>query len=172
MQCELCGTIIKGAPKRVRIEGAVLQVCPKCATLGVEVAQPRPAEPKRKAAAATPAAPQRRGRDIFDMMVGEVVEDFGERIKSARLAKNWTQKDLANEIKEREILIRKIEKAVGVVSFLPFEVNLWAVQNLFHDLVERDRADHLRRAEAGEEASRRWLRAIGELGERLAFRVD
>lgn len=44
------------------------------------------------------------------MMVGEVVEDYGERIKSARLAKNWTQKDLANEIKEREILIRKIEK--------------------------------------------------------------
>ncbi|WP_298668052.1 multiprotein bridging factor aMBF1 [uncultured Methanofollis sp.] len=110
MQCELCGTIIKGAPKRVRIEGAVLQVCPKCATLGVEVAQPRSAEPKRKAAAAAPAAPQRRGRDVFDLMVGEVVEDFGERIKSARLAKNWTLKDLANEIKEREILIRKIEK--------------------------------------------------------------
>jgi putative transcription factor len=111
MQCELCGAIIKGAPKRVRIEGAVLQVCPKCATLGVEVAQPRPVESKRKAAAAAaPSAPLRRGRDVFDMMVGEVVEDYGERIKSARLAKNWTQKDLANEIKEREILIRKIEK--------------------------------------------------------------
>jgi putative transcription factor len=110
MQCELCGAIIKGAPKRVRIEGAVLQVCPKCATLGVEVAQPRPVEPKRKAVAAAPGVPARRGRDVFDMMVGEVVEDYGDRIKSARLAKNWTQKDLANEIKEREILIRKIEK--------------------------------------------------------------
>ncbi|WP_067051869.1 multiprotein bridging factor aMBF1 [Methanofollis ethanolicus] len=110
MQCELCGAIIKGAPKRVRIEGAVLQVCPKCATLGVEVAQPRPVESKRKAVAATPGAPQRRGRDVFDLMVGEIVEDFGERIKSARLEKNWTQKDLANEIKEREVLIRKIEK--------------------------------------------------------------
>jgi putative transcription factor len=43
-------------------------------------------------------------------MVGEVVDDFGERIKRARLDKNWTQKDLANEIKEREILIKKIEK--------------------------------------------------------------
>jgi len=43
-------------------------------------------------------------------MVGEVVDDFGERIKRARIEKNWTQKDLANEIKEREILIKKIEK--------------------------------------------------------------
>jgi len=43
-------------------------------------------------------------------MVGEVVDDFGERIKKARIEKNWTQKDLANEIKEREILIKKIEK--------------------------------------------------------------
>lgn len=109
MQCELCGAVIKGAPKRVRIEGAVLQVCPKCAHLGVEVAQPRPVEPKRKAVAA-PVAPQRRGRDVFDMMVGEIVDDFDKRIRSARLAKNWTQKELANEIKEREILIKKIEK--------------------------------------------------------------
>jgi len=43
-------------------------------------------------------------------MVGEVVDDFGERIKKARTEKSWTQKDLANEIKEREILIKKIEK--------------------------------------------------------------
>jgi putative transcription factor len=43
-------------------------------------------------------------------MVGEVVDDFGEKIKKARIERNWTQKDLANEIKEREILIKKIEK--------------------------------------------------------------
>lgn len=110
MQCELCGAVIKGAPKRVRIEGAVLQVCPKCARLGVEVAQPRPVEPKRKAVAAPVAPRQHRGRDVFDMMVGEVVDDFDKKIRSARLAKNWTQKELANEIKEREILIKKIEK--------------------------------------------------------------
>lgn len=109
MQCELCGDTIHGSPKRVNIEGAVLQVCLKCARLGVEVAQPRPAAPGRRAPAA-PAAPQRKGRDVFDLMVGEVVDDFGERIKRARLDKNWTQKDLANEIKEREILIKKIEK--------------------------------------------------------------
>ncbi|TAJ43817.1 multiprotein bridging factor aMBF1 [Methanofollis fontis] len=109
MQCELCGAIIRGAPKKVQIEGAVLQVCPKCARLGVEVAQPRSIEPKRRVPTA-PTAPQRRSRDVFDMMIGEIVDDFGERIKRARLGKSWTQKDLANEIKEREILIKKIEK--------------------------------------------------------------
>jgi putative transcription factor len=114
MQCELCGAVVRGAPKKVQIEGAVLQVCEKCAHLGVEIASPRPVETRRRAQArAQPRAaarPQHRGRDVFDMMVGEIVEDFGDRIKKARLEKNWTQKDLANEIKEREILIKKIEK--------------------------------------------------------------
>ncbi|MBP2145543.1 putative transcription factor [Methanofollis sp. W23] len=115
MQCELCGAVVRGAPKKVQIEGAVLQVCEKCARLGVEIAPPRPVATRRRAqtgarpkAAARPQ--QHRGRDVFDMMVGEIVEDFGDRIKKARLEKNWTQKDLANEIKEREILIKKIEK--------------------------------------------------------------
>ncbi|QSZ68264.1 TIGR00270 family protein [Methanofollis aquaemaris] len=114
MQCELCGAPIRGAPKKVQIEGAVLQVCEKCARLGVEVAPPRPVATGRRAQARTQpraaARPPQRGRDVFDMMVGEIVEDFGDRIKKARLDKNWTQKDLANEIKEREILIKKIEK--------------------------------------------------------------
>ncbi|QYZ77978.1 TIGR00270 family protein [Methanofollis formosanus] len=114
MQCELCGAPIRGAPKKVQIEGAVLQVCEKCARLGVELAPPRPVATGRRTQARTQpraaARPPQRGRDVFDMMVGEIVDDFGDRIKKARLDKNWTQKDLANEIKEREILIKKIEK--------------------------------------------------------------
>jgi putative transcription factor len=43
-------------------------------------------------------------------MVGEIVDDFGIRIRNARMEKGWTQKDLAMEIKERELLIKKVEK--------------------------------------------------------------
>jgi len=49
-------------------------------------------------------------------MVGEVVDDFGERIKKARIEKNWTQKDLANEIKEREILIKRSRRGISFLK--------------------------------------------------------
>jgi putative transcription factor len=55
-------------------------------------------------------APARRRRDLFDQLVGELVDDYGERIRAARVAKGMTTKELALAIKERELLIKKIEK--------------------------------------------------------------
>jgi putative transcription factor len=42
--------------------------------------------------------------------VGELVDDYGERIRAARTAKGMTTKELALAIKERELLVKKIEK--------------------------------------------------------------
>jgi putative transcription factor len=42
--------------------------------------------------------------------VGELVDDYGERIRAARTAKGMTTKDLALATKERELLIKRIEK--------------------------------------------------------------
>jgi putative transcription factor len=42
--------------------------------------------------------------------VGELVDDYGERIRAARVEKGMTTKDLALATKERELLIKKIEK--------------------------------------------------------------
>ncbi|MEN6342414.1 MAG: multiprotein bridging factor aMBF1 [Methanospirillum sp.] len=113
MQCELCGATVAGPGKKVRVEGADLQVCMACARYGTEVQQPRTG-PKRYAptsAAARPgAAPARRRRDLFDTLVGELVDDYGERIRAARTAQGMTTKDLALATKERELLIKKIEK--------------------------------------------------------------
>lgn len=113
MQCELCGNEIKGQAKIVSIEGAELQVCTQCARYGKEVQRPR--STTGRGALKTGARPEsarasRPRKDIFDYMGGDVVEEYGERIRKAREAKGWTQKQLALEIKEREILIRKIEK--------------------------------------------------------------
>ncbi|HDR73147.1 MAG TPA: TIGR00270 family protein [Methanoculleus sp.] len=111
MQCELCGAKIRGAPKIVRIEGAELRVCSQCARLGTEVHRP-PARPgaHRKTPGA-PAAPQRRRpRDVFDLMEGEIVDDYSDRIRTSRMQKGWTQKDLAMRIKEKELLVKKFEK--------------------------------------------------------------
>lgn len=111
MQCELCGATVAGPGKKVRIEGADLQVCMACARYGTEVQQPRtgPRSYAPSSAAARPT-PVRRRRDLFDQLVGELVEDYGERIRTARVGKGMTTKELALAIKERELLIKKIEK--------------------------------------------------------------
>jgi putative transcription factor len=51
----------------------------------------------------------RKKRDMFDMIEGEIVDDYGERVKHARMERGWTQKDLAMELMVRELLIKKIE---------------------------------------------------------------
>lgn len=43
-------------------------------------------------------------------MEGEIVDDYADRIRVAREEKEWSALDLAKAIKEREILIKKIEK--------------------------------------------------------------
>lgn len=114
MQCELCGAKAR-VLKNVRIEGANLQVCPQCEHYGVEVAQPRTSQnkitsPGKRPAGTVPITPQaRKRRDMFDMIEGEIVDDYGDRIKHARMERGWTQKDLAMELMVRELLIKKIE---------------------------------------------------------------
>lgn len=110
-KCELCGGKIQGPSKTVRVEGAELEVCSMCARYGTEVQKPGRPEPRAGTAPrAGKAVPPRRTRDVFDLIEGEIVEDYGERIRNARMEKGWTQKDLAMQLKEKELLIKKIEK--------------------------------------------------------------
>jgi len=119
MQCEMCGETIRGTAKLVRVEGAELQVCTKCEKFGTEVQQIRRTDLARPSAAAprpgrtpTTVVPvDRRKRDLFDYMEGEIVEDYAARIRKARMDKGLSSKDLAMQIKEREHLIKKIENS-------------------------------------------------------------
>jgi putative transcription factor len=118
MQCEMCGETIRGTPKLVRVEGAELQVCMKCEKFGTEVQQVRRKDVVRPTAAAprqsqVPPAipPERRKRDLFDFMEGEIVDDYAARIRKARMDKGLTTKELALQIKEKEHLIKKIENS-------------------------------------------------------------
>lgn len=43
-------------------------------------------------------------------MEGEIVDDYSDRIRTSRMQKGWTQKDLAMRIKEKELLVKKLEK--------------------------------------------------------------
>jgi putative transcription factor len=119
MQCEMCGETIRGTAKLVRVEGAELQVCTKCEKFGTEVQQVRRTDLVRPSAAAprpgrtptTVVPADRRKRDLFDYMEGEIVEDYAARIRKARMDKGLSSKDLAMQIKEREHLIKKIENS-------------------------------------------------------------
>ncbi|MDI9633086.1 MAG: multiprotein bridging factor aMBF1 [Methanolinea sp.] len=111
MQCEMCGGKIQGPPKTVRVEGAVLEVCAQCARYGTEVQATRKSPPRPGTAVRAPAQPPaKRKKDVFDLIEGEIVEDYGERIRTARMERGWSQKDLAMHLKEKELLIKKIEK--------------------------------------------------------------
>jgi putative transcription factor len=118
-QCEMCGNKVSGPLKTVRIEGATLQVCNQCARFGTEIQGGRKPDVRGRPGTApagvrvTPGhtIPSRRPRDVLDLMEGEIVDDYGTRIRDARMAKGWTQKDLALQIMERELLIKKLEKA-------------------------------------------------------------
>ncbi|HWQ64140.1 MAG TPA: multiprotein bridging factor aMBF1 [Methanospirillum sp.] len=114
MQCEMCGAESKGPLKRVRIEGAELSVCSNCAKYGTELpgAAKSPAAPASRATGYTQASvPQaRRSRDLFDQLGGDLVEDYADQIRNARLKLGISQKDLALAMMEKELLIKKIEK--------------------------------------------------------------
>jgi len=114
----MCGETIRGMAKLVRVEGAELQVCSRCEKYGTAVQQPKRTDIRRPAAAAGPVgrvampppATAYRKRDMFDYMEGEIVDDYADRIRHAREAKGLSQKELALQMMERELLVKKIEK--------------------------------------------------------------
>jgi len=116
-ECEVCGANIRGESRLVRIDGAPMKVCSKCARLGTEIQQPGSSRTQsggvmRRSPGVSSAPKKRVPRDILDFMDGEIVDDFSERIRDARREKGWSQKDLALRLKEKEGLIKKIEKGM------------------------------------------------------------
>lgn len=113
MQCEMCGAEGKGPLKRIRIEGTELLVCNACAKYGTEVqgsSRTPAAQVVRSSGIAGTKPPVQRSRDLFDRMGGDLVEDYADRIRDARMKLGMTQKDLALSMMERELLVKKLEK--------------------------------------------------------------
>ncbi|MFP4545844.1 MAG: multiprotein bridging factor aMBF1 [Methanomassiliicoccales archaeon] len=111
MICELCGKETdKG--RTVYVEGSRLSVCPECARFGDSEG------PAKGETAAKPEIAQRlekrerrmRTKDVYrDEEPMELAEDYPQRVKSARVQKNWKQEDLAAKINEKKSVIHKIE---------------------------------------------------------------
>jgi len=115
--CEMCGRPVRRREaKIVFVEGARLTLCGSCyskvsrGALASEIkeATAKPTKPQTVSKPAetskTPPPPKRISLEEY-----EVVSDYAERIRKAREKLGWTQKVLAEAVKESENVIKRVE---------------------------------------------------------------
>lgn len=127
--CELCGRSMKGRGRNVRIEGAMMLLCPQCAyKFGEPAASPSkkskalgprrqpiwsgsprsttPASPRHSTQVHSKPKPKHGGPLIEDMML---IENYAEVIRAARQRKKLSQEELAQKVGERISTLQSIE---------------------------------------------------------------
>lgn len=109
MQCEICGSDIKGNPVRVTVEGSVLDVCGKCARYGKPADKWSPVSRKMSPTEKVIIVHKPR-RDVFDKLQDEIIGDYARAIKKARESQGLTIEELASKMMEKATLLRKIER--------------------------------------------------------------
>ena len=109
MECEICGTEIKGNPIRVTVEGTILDVCGKCAHYGKPQDKWTPVS-RKIAPTERIIVSHRPKRDAFDKLEDEILPDYAQVIRKARESQGLTIEELASKMMEKATLIRKIER--------------------------------------------------------------
>lgn len=69
-------------------------------------------------------------------------------------------------------LLKRLNEAVGMLRSLPFQVNLWKVQNVFYDLAQTVYPELREKAHQGDEDAREWVACFTLLGGKLSVRVE
>ncbi len=111
--CEICGREIADERlcRTVVVDGALLKVCPACYNRlrkqgkVQEVPQPRTTSiPRTQKRWIKTRVPRRILEEEYD-----IVEDYAERIRRARQRLGWSQAVLAQKVREKENVIKRIE---------------------------------------------------------------
>lgn len=115
MNCEICGTEIKGQPYKTKIDNSIMITCKECSKYGKIQQKPQPKNHTRKNNKKTNNKTQnnrlrnksysRQSRDEEY----ELVDNYTKIIKQAREKQQLTQKKLGEKIYERESVIAHIE---------------------------------------------------------------
>lgn len=111
MQCEICGSELRGSSFKITIDGSELDVCGKCSQYGTLAKKRTPVS--RKVAPVAPRTPARTSRPRktgFEELNDEFVDGYDQIIRDARQRRGWTQEELAAKMKEKVSLIKKIER--------------------------------------------------------------
>ncbi len=114
IHCEMCGRPVRRRDSKVvYIEGARLVLCPQCYS---RVAKRAVKEEVRSATTKRINTPRTRttaGRSArrrsLKLENYEVVEDYARRVREARERLGWTQRTLAEAVRESENVIKRIE---------------------------------------------------------------
>lgn len=112
--CEICGREVldERMCKTVVLDNAVLRICPQCYKRLVKQGRVREVIESRKKPVSKPSRtrwiktsiPRRLLEESYD-----IVEDYAERIRRARQRLGWTQAVLAQKVREKENVIKRIE---------------------------------------------------------------
>lgn len=144
--CELCGKDSDSLTK-VKIEGAKLNVCDSCSDMGKEVETKKKQTNKKKKSGSS--TPKRRKEKVL-------AQDYGQRIKKAREEEPLSIKEVADDLNEKESLIKKIEseklkpdKALAQKLEHKFNITLYTTPSV--NDVETDSGD-TRKARLGDVA--------------------
>ncbi|MEJ2248386.1 MAG: multiprotein bridging factor aMBF1, partial [Candidatus Lokiarchaeota archaeon] len=112
--CPICGGVIWGGGEKVLIEGAKIRVCQSCAQHGKKIvtrskksrrAYSSRMRTKKATQKTIPKYTPSKNEDLV------VVSDYSNRIRNARNMRNLTQEKFAQQIQEKESLLRRIEAA-------------------------------------------------------------
>ncbi|MCL4359356.1 MAG: multiprotein bridging factor aMBF1 [Candidatus Thermoplasmatota archaeon] len=125
IECEMCGKKTAKTTK-IRVDGAILNVCDDCARFGKPVDAVRsfnslPTEHSEKPKPVTmPEKPRAysaplRSKPVYrkpkeDLESMDIDPDYAIIIKEAREKLSWTQEELAKKLQERKNVVSSIER--------------------------------------------------------------
>ena len=118
VECELCGRPIVGKAYKIYVEGAELTVCSSCYVRVMSRKGPvhagvasirKPAMTRTYSRPKTTIRRTPKRTPSLDMDY-EVVEDYAQRIRRAREKLGWSLNILAQKVKEKESVLRRIEQ--------------------------------------------------------------
>ncbi len=68
-------------------------------------------------------------------------------------------------------LLKELLAAADMLHILPFPVDLWKVQNLYHEMLRTTYREFQTRAQQGDKTAQEWLSQFVPLGQQLSIRV-
>ncbi|NIO19395.1 MAG: TIGR00270 family protein [Candidatus Aenigmarchaeota archaeon] len=123
-ECEVCGKTVSN-PRKIELDGVLLDVCEDCMKLGKEI----PTERIR-------AVISRRvvRKEEFEEEPRELISDFSKKIRDAREERNLKQDDAAQKMGIPPSLLRRIEG-----GFKPDDKTLYKISKFYGiNLYKRD----------------------------------
>jgi|ETN01SMinimDraft_4_1059930.scaffolds.fasta_scaffold29351_2 putative transcription factor len=110
MECELCGKGLEN-PRKVSVEGSILNVCENCVKYGTEVQFSRPQPAASSGASQQSYSTGRKVKMPYSQQIGqefELVEDYGKLIQQAWNKSGKKLDEFAADLNEKSSVISKL----------------------------------------------------------------